>query len=218
MEKYADLGKILGGIRKEYHFGKLEREDLAPDPLDQFVRWLEEAIRRKDPKANVMVLATTRGKKVSARCVLLKGIKEKGLLFYTHTQSLKAKQLEKNPLASACFYWAEMERQVTISGRVTKVSRKEAEIYFHSRPRETQIAAWCTEQSQVIGSREELDRRFLKIKKKYVGREIPVSPSWCGFCLGPEEFEFWQGRENRLNDRFRYRRGAGRWQIERLQP
>ena len=111
-----------------------------------------------------------------------------------------------------------MERQVTVAGRVKCLPKREAEIYFQSRPREARIAAWCTEQSKVIGSREELDRRFRELSRKYEGRKIPLSPYWAGFCLRPREFEFWQGRANRLNDRFRYQLKAGRWTIERLQP
>ena len=216
--KYRDLEKRMGRIRKEYRFGKLDRRDLARHPLDQFVRWLREAIGRRDPKTNVMVLATSGKRRVSARCVLLKGLDEKGLIFYTHTQSLKARQLLENPAASACFYWPTLERQVTVFGRVFQIPHRQAEIYFRSRPREAQIAAWCTEQSRPIQSRGQLDRRFQAFRKKFEGSEIPLSPYWAGFCLKPLEFEFWQGRANRLNDRFRYRLKAGRWIIQRLQP
>jgi pyridoxamine 5'-phosphate oxidase len=219
ISKYRNLDKYIEKIRKEYHFGKLERKDLTRNPFDQLEHWLLQAIKRKDPKANVMVLATSSAKgKVSSRSVLLKGISEKGLLFYTHKNSLKARQLDENPQASVCFYWGGMERQVTVMGRVMKIPQKEAELYFRSRPREAQIAAWCTEQSRVIRSREELDRRFEAMKRKFAGREIPISPYWTGYCLKPGEFEFWQGRANRMNDRFRYRPKSGRWLIERLQP
>ncbi len=217
--KYSDIEKKMGRIRKEYHFGKLDRQDLLRDPFDQFAGWLKEAVERhKDPKANVMILATAAKGKVSNRCVLLKGLTPQGLIFYTHTLSLKSRQLKENPAASACFYWPEMERQVTVAGRVKRIPAREAEIYFCSRPREAQIGAWCTKQSQSIENRQELERRFLELSKKYEGKEIPVSPYWAGFCLQPREFEFWQGRANRLNDRFRYRLKAGRWIIERLQP
>lgn len=217
--KYGGIEKMMAGIRKEYHFGKLERTDLAHNPFDQFTRWLREALlRHRDARANVMVLATAGKGKVSARCVLLKGLSKQGLTFYTHTKSLKARQLKENPRACACFYWPEMERQVTVTGLVRQVPRKEAEIYFHSRPREAQIAAWCTEQSKGIESRAELDRRFRNFTQKYEGREIPLSPHWAGFCLRPREFEFWQGRANRLNDRFHYGLKNGRWTVRRLQP
>ena len=219
LQKVSDIEKMMGMIRKEYHAGKLDRQDLLPDPFEQFARWLREAVKRhNDPKANVMVLATAAKGKVSSRCVLLKGLTQQGLLFYTHTLSLKARQLKANPEASVCFYWPKTERQVTVVGRVKRIPGRAAEIYFRSRPREAQICAWCTEQSKVIKSREALERRFRELSKKYEGREIPVSPNWAGFCLQPVEFEFWQGRANRLNDRFRYRLKTGRWTIERLQP
>ena len=217
--KISGVEKMLGRIRKEYHFGQLDRQDLCPDPLDQFARWLKDAVERhQDAKANVMVLATAGKGKGSNRCVLLKDLTKQGFVFYTYTQSLKARQLKENPRASACFYWPETERQVTVAGRVRRIPRRKVEIYFRSRPREAQIAAWCTEQSQVIQSREELDCRFREWSRKFEGREIPLSPYWAGFCLEPSEFEFWQGRANRLNDRFRYRLKAGRWTLERLQP
>lgn len=216
--KFRNIEKIIGQIRKEYHFGKLRRKDLAADPLDQFAAWFLEAVKHCGPKANVMILATAGGQTISARAVLLKGFDEKGFLFYTHGQSRKARQIRENPRAGACFYWPELERQVTVTGPVTLIPKNETEIYFHSRPREAQIAAWCSEQSQVIENREELDRRFEAMKKKFEGKEIPLSPHWRGYRLEPKEFEFWQGRANRLNDRFRYHLEKGRWLIERLQP
>ncbi len=217
-ERFKDLEKTAAKIRREYHFGKLSRKDLAPDPLDQFAHWFREAVKREDAKANIMVLATAGKKGVSSRSVLLKGLDERGFLFYTNTRSRKARDLRENPRASACFYWAELERQVLVTGRVKQIPGKEALIYFHSRPREAQIATWCTEQNRVIENREVLDRRFAEMKKKFVGREIPLHPHWAGFRLRPDEIEFWQGRANRLNDRFRYRLRASKWLLERLEP
>ena len=217
-ERFRDLEKTLAKIRSEYHFGKLCREDLLPNPLDQFAQWFLEAAKRRDAKAHVMVLSTAGGGGASSRCVLLKGLDERGFLFYTNTQSRKARDFRENPQASACFYWAELERQVIVTGRVKQIPRKETLAYFHSRPREAQIAAWCTEQNRVIENREVLDRRFAEMKKKFVGREIPLNPHWAGFRLQPEAIEFWQGRVNRLNDRFRYHSKAGKWVLERLEP
>lgn len=216
--KLRDLDKILSRLGKEYRFGGLSRKDLSSNPFDQFARWFLEAVKHKDPKANVMVLATAGRNRVSTRSVLLKGFDDRGFLFYTNTKSRKARELSRNSRASICFYWAELERQVTAIGRAEKIPRGEARIYFRSRPREAQIAAWCTRQSRVIRNRDELERRFLAIKKKYEGRAIPFNPEWAGYRLKPEEFEFWQGRANRLNDRFRYRSKDGTWLIERLQP
>lgn len=216
---FADVEKMMAGIRKEYHFGKLDRPDLDPDPFKQFYRWLKEAaLKHGDAKANVMVLATEGKGRVSARCVLLKGFSSEGLVFYSHSESLKARQMRENPKVCACFYWPEIERQVSVSGRIKRLPKNEAEIYFHSRPREAQIAAWCTKQSRPAADRKMLDERFQKFSKKFEGKEIPISPFWAGFRIVPFEFEFWQGRANRLNDRFQYRRKAGRWRIVRLQP
>lgn len=217
-KKYQDLEKIIGEIRKEYHFGKLDREDLLANPFEQLARWFAEAVRHRDQKANVMVLATAGKKSISTRSVLLKGFDERGLTFYSNQKSRKAQELKENPRASVCFYWAELEKQVTVSGRVKKIGPKETEIYFRSRPREAQIATWCTEQCGVLQNRKVLDLKFERMKKKFEGREIPFNPNWKGFRLEPQEFEFWQGRANRLNDRFRYRRRAKRWLIERLEP
>jgi len=210
--------RIISPLRKEYHFGKLDRQDLAGNPFKQFARWFNEAVKAGDERADVMILATAGKNTVSTRSVLLKGFDKRGFLFYSNTQSRKARELRENPRASVCFYWAALERQATLSGEVRKVPQKEARIYFRSRPRDAQIASWCTEQSRVIQGREELDRRFREMKKKFAGRPVPFNPRWGGFRLQPREFEFWQGRANRLNDRFRYRLQSGRWLIERLQP
>ena len=212
------MEKLIGGIRKEYHFGKLDREDLVPNPFEQFARWFTEAIQHRDPKANVMVLATAGKKSISTRSVLLKGFDERGLAFYSHQKSRKARELRENPKASICFYWAMLERQVTANGRVKEINPRETEIYFRSRPRDAQIATWCTEQNRVLRSRKELDLKFEQVKKKFGDREVPLNPNWLGFRLEPQEFEFWQGRTNRLNDRFRYRRRERGWLIERLEP
>ena len=217
-KKYRDLEKMIATIRKEYHFGKLDRGDLSANPFEQFARWFTEAVKHRDKKANVMVLATAGEKTISTRSVLLKGFNEKGFIFYSNIKSRKVRELKENPRASVCFYWAELEKQVTVSGRVKEMGLKETEIYFRSRPREAQIATWCTEQNRVLQTRKELDLRFERMRKKFEGREIPLNLHWKGFRLEPQEFEFWQGRANRLNDRFRYRRRARGWLIERLEP
>lgn len=217
-KNFEDLKTAFRKIRKEYHFGKLCREDLARNPWDQFADWFSQAVTRKDPNANIMVLATSANNLVTTRCVLLKGFDHRGLIFHSNTESRKVEQLQKNPKASVCFYWPTMERQVNILGRVKKISREGAEKYFHSRPREAQIAAWCSRQSRVLKNRGELDRRFEQMNKNFEGHEIPLPPYWAGFCLKPQAFEFWQGRASRLNDRFRYRPTKRAWVIERLEP
>ncbi len=217
-KKISDLEIVFKKIRKEYHFRKLSRKDLPPNPWNQFPRWFGQAVSHKDPNVNIMMLATSAKNVVTTRCVLLKGFDERGLLFHSNMGSKKIKQIEINPRASLCFYWPTMERQINVCGRVKKISREEAEKYFHSRPREARIAAWCSKQSGVLQNREELDQRFDQTKKKFEGRSIPCPPYWAGFRLLPEEFEFWQGRANRLNDRFRYRLARGVWRIERFEP
>lgn len=217
-KKFLDLEWVFKKIRKEYHFGKLSRKELAPNPWDQFADWFSQAISHKDPNINIMTLATSAKNVVTTRCVLLKGFDQRGLLFYSNTGSRKVKQLEINPRASLCFYWPTMERQVNIRGRVKKILREETENYFHSRPREAQIAAWCSRQSRVLKSRAELDLRFDPMRKKFEGCQIPPPPYWAGFRLKPEEFEFWQGRANRLNDRFRCRPAKDAWRTQRLEP
>ena len=218
LKKFADIEKQIKKIRKECHFGTLLRKDLAPSPWDQFARWFSDAVKRSDYKANVMMLATSAKGSVSARSVLLKDFDKRGLLFHTHLNSLKARQIKENPRACAVFYWPETERQVIVTGRVIQIPAKETKLYFQSRPRESQIAAWCSLQNRVLKNREELDARFEQWSEKFKGKDIPFPSHWAGFRLKPAEFEFWQGRANRLNDRFRYRSSGKSWKIGRIEP
>ncbi len=214
---FQDLESHIRKIRKEYHFGTLRRKDLQKNPWDQFASWFLQAVK-KSASANVMVLATAAKGSVSTRCVLLKGFDEQGLLFHSNANSRKAAQIKANPRVSACFYWPELEKQVTVIGKAVQVPLSETKKYFMSRPRESQIAAWCSFQNKVLKNREALDGKFEKMKKKFEGGKIPIPPYWTGYRIKPEEFEFWQGRANRLNDRFRYRRAKGAWRIDRIEP
>lgn len=219
MKDYSDLDKILPGLNREYNFGKLEAEDLAASPFEQFGRWLEEAVKAGVAKPNAMALSTSSAKGIpSARVILLKGFSEKGFIFYTNYSSPKAKDLKTNSYASLLFFWPEQDRQIRIDGRVAKTSREESERYFRSRSDEAKLASWISEQSQVIESRRELEQKWKALQKKFQKKPIPLPPFWGGYRLIPDGFEFWQGRERRLNDRLRYCKKSGRWRIERLQP
>ena len=210
----------MSEIIKESDEPSLRRRDLAPDPFTQFGKWYEEAINSVPKLPNAMTLATaTRDGRVSARMVLLKDFDYRGFVFYTNYESRKCRELEENPFASLVFYWAELDRQVRITGRVDRVTREESREYFKTRQRESQIAAWASEQSAVIESRAALEKKFDEHTARNEGREVPLPPFWGGYRMDAEEMEFWQSRPGRLHDRFRYRRQAdGDWIIERLSP
>jgi len=198
----------------------LSERDLDPDPVEQFRRWLGAAVEAGVPMAEAMTLATaTRDGRPSARHVLLRGLDERGFVFYTNYGSRKGRELAENPRAALAFLWKEVHRQVCVAGSVERLSREDSEAYFRTRPREARLGAWASRQSEVIASREELDARFERFDRTYPGEDIPLPPFWGGFRLTPHTIEFWQGREHRLHDRFRYtRQGDGGWVIERLSP
>ncbi|QYM78915.1 pyridoxamine 5'-phosphate oxidase [Horticoccus luteus] len=210
----------LADLRKDYSLAGLVEKDLARDPFRQFDKWFQEAQGAKIPEPNAMVVATaTREGRPSTRTVLLKGIDGRGFVFYTNYESRKGREIEANARVSLLFPWIAIERQIIVEGTVTKVSREESAAYFHSRPQASQIGAWASQQSAVIGSRALLEQAFKAAEKKYAGSEIPMPPQWGGYRVNPETVEFWQGRRSRLHDRLRYRREAnGDWTIERLSP
>ncbi|HEV8602508.1 MAG TPA: pyridoxamine 5'-phosphate oxidase [Gaiellaceae bacterium] len=192
---------------------ELRRADLDPDPLRQFRSWLATA------GSDAVALATAAADGApSARMVLLKGADERGFVFHSSYESRKARELDANPRAALLFYWHEPGRQVRVEGEVERVDPAVSEEYFGTRPRGGQLAAWASTQSEAIGSRNELEERFRELEAEYEEREIPLPPHWGGFRLIPEMYEFWQHRENRLHDRFRYRREGGGWVIDRLYP
>lgn len=189
------------------------------NPVAQFSHWFNELLKLDVKEPNAMILATSSLKGIpSVRTVLLKKFDENGFVFFTNYGSHKAKDLIENPNAEILFLWLELERQVRIRGSVKKISPKESEEYFHSRPLDSQIGAWASKQSSVIPNREFLEAKFEETAEKYKDREIPLPPFWGGFILKPAEFEFWQGRDSRLHDRILYREKKNNWEILRLSP
>ncbi len=215
-----DAAMALADMRKDYGLAGLLEKDLAKNPFQQFEKWFQEAVAAKVVEPNAMSLATaTRDGRPSVRTVLLKHCDGRGFVFYTNYESRKARELADNARASLLFPWVGMERQVIAEGVITKVAREEADAYFHSRPRASQLAAWASPQSTVVAGREVIEESFRVVEKKYEGREVPLPPQWGGFRLSPESVEFWQGRRSRLHDRLRYRREpGGDWVVERLAP
>ena len=213
-----NLGKNLADLRKSYEREKLDEADVAQDPLEQFTRWMQQAIDAQIPEPNAMTLATVSAEnRPSTRPVLIKGCDERGIVWYTNYESQKARQISKNPWASLQFHWVELERVVRIEGKVEKVSAEESEAYYRSRPLDSRIAAWASPQSEVIADRKALEKRVEEFNQKF-GENPPLPPNWGGLRLVPERWEFWQGRKNRLHDRIVYRREKGNWLRERVAP
>jgi pyridoxamine 5'-phosphate oxidase len=206
-------------LRREYARAGLKESDAEGDPVEQFRRWFDEALAANLHEPNAMTLATaTPDGRPSARVVLLKGFDERGFVFYTNYEGRKAKELEINPYCALVFYWGELERQVRIEGRASRVPDKESDAYFEGRPRGSQLGAWASAQSRPVRDRGALEDRLRELEAGYEGREVPRPPFWGGYRVEPETIEFWQGRENRLHDRLMYRRSDGLWRRERLQP
>lgn len=208
----------LNSLRREFTQSGLSREELNPSPFVQFEQWIEQATQANLTLPNAMSLATSDEEEVSIRTVLLKSFDDKGFVFFTNYGSKKAKQIDKNPKAALLFSWLDLERQVKISGSVEKLSTLESVKYFATRPKESQLGAWASTQSLPISSRAVLLGEFERIKEKFRGGEVPLPDFWGGYRVVPHSIEFWQGRENRLHDRFRYQQDKGTWQIERLAP
>ena len=213
------LSKSINNLRREYKLNKLSEETVQNNPVKQFEVWFKDVIRLKLPEQNAMILATS-GRKAhaSARVVLLKGFSNLGFKFFTNYQSSKGKNLRENSYASLLFYWAGLERQIRIEGKIKKLSRSESQKYFDSRPLESRIAAWASEQSKIIPDRDYLESQYKKFQEKFSGKKIPLPPNWGGYILIPNYFEFWQGRRSRLHDRICYKKQGGKWKIFRLAP
>lgn len=204
----------LSDFRQDYQRGELNYTDLPKAPLSLFENWLQTAIDESVLEPNAMILSTVTDKQPHARVVLLKGLDDNGLVFFTNYNSSKGKELTANPAASLLFFWPELQRQVRIEGTITKTSEEESDTYFYSRPKGSQAGAIASPQSEKIKSRDELDLAASEAEKGILRRPI----HWGGYRLSPNYYEFWQGRSNRLHDRFSYQKNADNWDIHRLAP
>ena len=192
---------------------------IATQPMQQFQTWLAQAKVAGLVEPTAMALATVDAdQKPSVRMVLLKGMHEGSLCFYTHYDSRKARALAGNPFAAATFWWDKLERSVRFEGSIEKLPSAFSDAYFHSRPRGSQLGAHTSYQSRVLASRESLEQRLAATAAQFEGQEVPLPDNWGGYLLRPKRIEFWQGRDNRLHDRLRFERSAGGWKLERLEP
>ena len=209
----------LSDFRENYSKGGLKRSDLKKMPIEQFELWFKQAIESGIPEPNAFSLATvSESGQPSIRTVLLKLFDQKGFIFFTNYESNKAKDIASNANVSMLFPWVALERQVKINGRAEKISSSESLKYFLSRPRGSQLGAWVSQQSHVITSRNILEIKLQEMKRKFLNREVPIPAHWGGYRIIPETIELWQGGENRLHDRFEYRRMNESWSIRRLAP
>lgn len=209
----------LADLRREYAREGLSRASVAGDPIEQFTKWMNEALAAAVIEPTAMVVSTVdESARPSSRTVLLKGFDERGFVFFTNYESRKARDLSANPGISLMFHWPDLERQVMIGGVAEKGSREESEQYFATRPRESQIGAWASRQSSILSDRAELERQIEEIRSKFGEGEIPCPPHWGGYRVIPRSIEFWQGRKSRLHDRLVYERSVEGWSIARLSP
>ena len=214
------MDKTIADLRQDYTLQGLKETEVNSDPFVQFKEWFDQALNANILEPNAMTIATTTTQGVpSARMVLLKDFDDRGFVFYTNYNSQKAQELAKNPQAALVFWWAELQRQVRICGRVEKVDDAESEQYFYSRPFNSRLGAWASNQSEVIESREVLEKHLQELKAKYQNQDVPRPPHWGGIRVIPTEIEFWQGRSSRLHDRLVYKiTEDNSWKIERLSP
>lgn len=214
------MDKNIADLRQDYTLQGLSETEINSNPFLQFKEWFDQALSANILEPNAMTVATaTTEAKPSARMVLLKDFDERGFVFYTNYNSQKARELAENPQAALVFWWAELQRQIRICGRVEKISDTESDKYFYSRPFNSRLGAWASNQSEVIENREVLEKYLEELKQKYQNQDVPRPSHWGGIRVIPTEIEFWQGRSSRLHDRLVYTRiKDGSWKIERLSP
>tara|TARA_Y100001968_G_C19450798_1_gene768441 strand:+ start:954 stop:1622 length:669 start_codon:yes stop_codon:yes gene_type:complete len=222
MDKY-NLKKNLYGFRENYQKRTLSLNDLEESPTIQFEKWLKEAIDENIKEPNAMVLSTIGQKGPNIRSVLLKEFNEDGFIFFTNYKSIKGQDINKNKSVGLLFPWYQLERQVVVLGKAKKIDEDSSLEYFNGRPFESKLGAWVSDQSKVINNRKYLEERWISYRSKFKGKEIPKPAEWGGYIVEPSEIEFWQGRERRLHDRFRYIKqykdgGNYTWEINRLSP
>lgn len=206
-------------LREEYDKDTLEIHDLNTDPIAQFEYWFDEAVQANIPEPHAFTICTVNSQgQPSARVVLLRNATQAGFSFFTNYHSRKGHDVEVNPHVSASFFWQALQRQVRVEGIITKLTEQENDEYFASRPRESQIGAWASNQSEELQSREELEQRVADLIKQYEGQTVPRPPHWGGYRIKPTAVEFWQGRPSRLHDRFLYTLDGKKWSIKRLNP
>ncbi len=210
----------IADIRTDYKKGTLDENEVDKSPFTQFDIWFKEAVKSQIPEVNAMTLATANKQgRPSARMVLLKQFDEKGFVFFSNYESAKAKDLDINPHAALLLFWEPLERQVRISGTVEKISAAQSFEYFRTRPIDSQLGAWASQQSSEISARSLLEKAFVEMLEKFKDGQIPLPPQWGGYRVVPDQFEFWQGRTNRLHDRISFKKQTGNsWKIVRLSP
>lgn len=214
-----DLKSYINSLRHDFTRQTLDEQDVNADPVLQFEKWFKEAVDAKVNEPNAMGISTVSAAgKPSSRIVLLRNFDKNGFVFYTNYNSRKGAEINENPHAALLFFWPELERQVRIEGILKKQTPDESSRYFNSRPRESKLGAWTSEQSKVIENRTVLDKAYAESEKKYPGEEVPRPSFWGGYVLIPEHLEFWQGRASRLHDRILYSLENKNWKIERLSP
>lgn len=208
----------MSDVASPHHQG-LTEDDLGDDPITALIAWLDgaRAAGVRFPEAAALATADAEGRP-AVRHVLIKAVDERGLTFFTNHESRKGRHLAQNPNAALVLYWRELDRQVSVTGAASRMGDAESLAYFRTRPREARLGAWASRQSRPVGSRRELDAAFAEVSERFPGEDVPLPPQWGGYRLEPETIEFWQGREHRLHDRFRFTREGGAWRVERLWP
>tara|TARA_R110002049_G_scaffold100145_5_gene243998 strand:+ start:2023 stop:2670 length:648 start_codon:yes stop_codon:yes gene_type:complete len=213
-----EVRKNVESVRREFNFGSLDLSDVPHNPIEIMQQWLADAIEKQEKDPNAFVLSTVKDGMPDSRVVLLRDFTENGLTFFTNYHSKKGSDMLENQLAAVNFYWIDLDRQVRIQGKVTKVDTKVSDEYFNSRPRSSQIGAWASNQSTVIASRGTIEERVAALEKKFEGQDVPRPDHWGGYLITPINYEFWQGRASRLHDRLAFHFENGNWSVNRLAP